>query len=311
MTHKTKGDDIKRRKNDTNFTDEVRKAFGKLPYIRLKDLINRLESEHRNMIGYSRITIGRKIKDLCEEKTLVRVYSDGFGKYGIREKSNNAVYLLFKETTEIKEHLDNVFELLKSGSPVDIQMVLEELSNYRNRYVLDGVQLDRLIEKLETKNDRLRHSLFMLIIEQINKGIEPTDMPQFNEILEKLLDEYQLDSYRQHEIRPIVIELLGYCSNQIVVNQLLKDAEALNKSKDNAIFTYLSNSYSGEILAKMIDENRKKLFAAQKKFVKDGKENSAGLISTVRSNAIRNLDSMEYRKQKAQVKMNWSSPQMK
>lgn len=311
MIEKQKEYDVKKSKNDTDFTGEVRKTFGNLPYIRLRGLIAKLESEHRNRIGYSRVTLGRKTKSLCDDKILVKVYSDDFKKYGIKDEATNAVYLLFKETTEIKDHIDGVMKLLGSDDPKDIALVLKELENYRNRYLLDSIQLDRFIEKLEIRDDKLRYSLFMLIFEQINRGVEPIDMPQLQEILRSLLVQYPLESHKQHSLRSITIELLAYCSDPIIIDYLIKDINAFDSSPNNEIFAYASNTYSTEMIANMVEENRSKLFALEKKFIKEGKENSANLISMIRANAIRNLDSINYQKRKAYLKSSWSPSMMR
>lgn len=309
MKYKVKEDDIKRDKNHTNFIDEVRKAYDGLPYMRKSDLIEKLELSHKNMIGYSKVTIGRKIENLCKERALVKVYRGDFEKYGIRKSALNAVYLLFKETTEIKEHIDDVLKILDSDNPRDINLVLGEINSYRNRYVFDGTQLDTFVEKLEIKDDRIRYSLFMLIFEQINRGIEPTNIAQLKDVLKTMLKEYPLESYKQHGIRSIVIQSLGYYEEPIVIDQLIKDAEALNEGYSNQLYSSLSAAYSNQAVAKIIEANRKRLFAVERKLIKENKENGANLISSARSSAIMNLDNLSRTKQKVTLSPVGQRPQ--
>lgn len=297
--------DMKKLKNDIDLLAEIKNAFGTMPYIRKRDLIAKLSVAHQNIVGYSKVTLERKINDLCDDKILIRIYYGDIQKFGIKETDKKAVYLLFKETTKIKEHINNVLKLLDSDKSEDIQLVLTELDAYRQRYILDGTQLDKFVEKLQIKDDKLRYSIFMLLFGEINKGVEPTDIIQTKGILHSLLKVYSLDSYKQHSIRSLVIELLGHYSDSIVVTQLIKDATTLNENYSNDIFNYLTETYCNPSVAKLVEENRTKLFNLEKRFRNENKEHSAGLISWVRSSAIRNLDQLEYTKQKPYLKSSW------
>ena len=190
MMDKIDKDKGKKRKNDTDFLEEVRKAFGGKPYIRKKELLTVLEKDHQNIVGYDPVTIESKINKIVDGGTLVKISGDELEKYGIIENDGRATYLFFKETTEIKEHIDEVLKLLNSDKIKNIELVLRELDSYRNRYFLDGRQLDKFVEKLWTKDDKLRYSIFMLLFGEINKDVEPTDIAQLKDVLKSLLKEY-------------------------------------------------------------------------------------------------------------------------
>lgn len=312
MTAKSTINNIKKEKNDTNFLDEIRKAFKNKPYLRRRDLINELTSTHSNKVGYNRVTLGRKIKQLCNDNVLVTLYYDDFKKYGIKETDRKASYLIFKETTEVKKHMDRVFKLVESNDLKDLGLVLRELDNYRNRYVLDGMQLDKLVEKLEVvKDNKFRYNVLMLLFNTINRGIKPTDEERLLEIFRAMLIEYPLESYKEHGIRSLVVELLGYYSDNIVIKQLIKDAKQVNDNYSNEAYSFLSSTYCSEAMAKLIESNRTKLFKVEKDFAKEGKTYSAALISRIRESAIRNLDTFEFQKRAAWLRMSWSPSALK
>ncbi len=108
-----------------------------------------------------------------------------------------------------------------------------------------------------------------------------------------------------------MIELLGYCSDPIIIDQLVEDAKALNDNYSNEYFASLCRAYCSPVMAKTIEENRKQLFAIQIKFIKQGKENSAALISSARESARSNTDNLEHNKQRPYLKSSWSPSAMR
>lgn len=312
MTDKIKESDSKKKRNDTNFLEEVRKAFGNKHYIRKKNLLESLALSHRNIVGYDTVTLERKIDDLCDDGTLVRVFGTKLEEYGIYDKDGRAKYIVFKRTTELKEHFDEVSKLLNTNKIDDIQLFLNEVNSYRNQYLLDGLQLDKLVDKLRIKDDRLRYNILMLLFEYINRGIEPTDIAQIKDVLNTLLVEYPLKTHKQHNLRARIIELLGYyTTDDTIVKQLIEDTNYIVSHYDNELYNALSATYSSPVLAKQIDNNRTLLFKTVKKFAAKGEERGAALISTVRSNAASTISNLEYQKQRAYLNSAWSPSVMR
>lgn len=299
MIDKSVQNNSKKKKNDTDFVDEVGKAFQNRPHIRKKVLIESLAHAHSDIVGYDEVTLEKKINDLCDNGILVRIEGKELEQYGIKESDRRATYLVFKETTEIKKHFDEVSKLLDSDKIDDIEVFLREVNSYNvMRYLLNDSQLDKLVEKLEIKNDKLRSDILHLISDHINRGVQPSDIGQIRDVLGRLLKEYPLETYKQYNMRGMIIELLGYYSNDIIIKQLTKDAEELNANYDNNLFNALTKTYSSQVLAEQIEKHRTELFNLQQKFSKEGKTNSVNFINNIRTNAIFNINNMSRTKQR-------------
>lgn len=273
-------------------------------YARREQLIEDLMNEHPDERGYKPQSIGRKLTNM-KKANLISIEKDSevLKKYGIEKEAKNASYILSKDITGIKTHLDSIFSLLKPEDDIDkqkvlnkikgyelteddiaINAILKEIKRYNIRYRLNPKQLDILVSRLDSQDNSSINDLIQILYDHIiDKGIKPEDKDNF---LEKLTDILEKDPeiHKEYpELKRRVINLLGYYNHKAVVEQLKKDIEL---GKLSTFQEYYEEKYT----ARIIEEERTELFYLENQLRKKGDIKTADILSQIRNKAAKYVE---------------------
>ncbi|WMW22418.1 hypothetical protein RE476_00960 [Methanolobus mangrovi] len=267
--------------NEVDFDTEVITYLNYVGHIRRKELVNDLMSEHKDERGYSQKSIDRKLGILVKTGQIkVLKEPEELERYGIDREDGKASYLVSKRTSELKEYLDNMIDLLKNGDDIEKREALVELDTFKNSYVLDSVQLDLLVQSLDTTNKKLIMQIINILYEYIDKRRrDPLNRDTFIEKLRDLLTRYPERENNNDHLRTALIHLLGYYNDQSVIDQLMKDVNTL----DN--LSSVQPDYETWYTATILESNRELLFDIITKLRRDKREKEATFLSSIRHKA--------------------------
>ena len=284
MTTKKQSKNIKKVTDDTNFDTKVENYLAERGFARRIELIEYLERENKDKIGYSRVTIAKKLSDMVTDKKLVRLGKLEQEKYGIVSNDKKAVYYALASTADIKNYLDEIFDLLKKDNIIDQKLVLVELESYKKRYVLDREQLDTLVSKLESPDVELVNTILRILDKNIlEKGARPNDEKQLVKNLKSLLTRYPRRIDMHPNLRPRIIFLLGYYKDDAVIKQLIMDAKTI-ENLEGVKYDYWSK-YTAEI----IESHRRELFELMRELEKSGEHKRVQFLNEIKYNALHRL----------------------
>ena len=257
--------------DDTNFDDALAKAFEGKSFLRRKDLITYLIENNKDKAGFSEPSIARKLRRLTKDNEYSIIKGSELEKYGINDEDKNAAYIMPKSSTEIKEYLDEIFELLKTGDDIDKETVLKDLESYQLKYPLDGKQLDVLASNLNSKDDSLVDNLLRIIYNYILRyNREPTNPDKLIKQLKLLLKRYPRKVDKHTNLRTHIIMLLGHYNQQEVVERFIQDIKEISNLQD------IENDYIHRPTAEIIETNRKKLFDLERMLKKEAEKEPVG-----------------------------------
>lgn len=271
--------------NDNDIDNEIENCISKKGFVRRIQLVKDLMNKHPNERGYSERTINRKIDKMIKLTIILNIESEKeLKRYGIQKKDGRAKYLTLKRSTDIKEHLDTVFQLFSSEDYVDQKEALIEIENYSKRYVLDPIQLDVLVQNLDNENtDLIDHLLRILYMYITNKGKEPQKKIVFVDKLKSLLKRYPEPVREYKNLRTHIIHLLGLYNDESVIDQLKIDAGTIQDLDS------IENDYVHKFTALIIEKHRSDLFDFKRKLRNEGNDKGAQFIATMRYQALINL----------------------
>ncbi|WP_406657361.1 hypothetical protein V7O62_02065 [Methanolobus sp. ZRKC2] len=269
-------------KNEVDFDTEVLNYLDLIGYIRRRQLVNDLMSAHKGERGYSQKSIDRKLGILVKTgQVLILKNPEELERYGIDREDGKASYFVSKLSSEIKTHIDNVIDILKSENEIDIKEALIEIENYEQSYALTPSHLDLLVENLNTENtDLVDHLLRILYKYVIDIGREPANKEAFTQMLKRVLMRYPSPIKGYINLRTGLIHLLGYYEDEIVINQLRADAKTISN------LDTVMNDYRTKCTASIIEKHRTDLFDFKRELKKQGNDEAAKFIGVIRYDAI-------------------------
>lgn len=237
----------------------------------------------------SRRTIIRTLDKLKEEGKIETPTKEQLAKYGIvkpdgkKKIDGRLKFLVLKESFDRASDLDEMIELLNKGDDIDTKMVLYELKRYDKRYFLYPSQLDKLVLKLDSKDDETIDNLLNILYNYIiNKGTKPSDKDVFLKNLRSVLDRYQLGHIKYTMLRRHVIWLLGiYGDDKTIFRQLIRDLKA-GKLSD------FKNDYLVKFTANVIEKRWKHIFKLERTLRKKGDIETADILREIRDKAEEN-----------------------
>lgn len=272
--------DIDNIKNDVDFDSEVESYIDKKGFVRRRQLIDHLIESHKEEKKYSRPSVERKLAILIKTGALVIVKHPELEKYGIKETDRRASYLISKNTLKMKKNLDKTFRYLDSADPATKKLILEEISRYETKYVLDPYHLDIFVDHMDAKDDELVNSLLVILFRYIDKkDIKPSHNEKFVEKLKSILKHYKVSPNEYPLLRRHITWLLGYYRDRFVIDQLKIDAETFEDPSS------VINDYCDQLIAPFIDEHSLELFNFQIELILKGKERASEFISQIKDEA--------------------------
>jgi hypothetical protein len=267
--------------NSNDFGIEVTKYLASRGIVKKGTLINYLLEKHPR--GYSLRTINRKLKQMADADIVVILNSDQIKEYGIKDLDRREKYVVLKEFTKIKEHVDSVFKLFEDGDSEDKLSALAEIGSYKKNYALNPLQLDILARSLNAEDIELTYQLLVNIYYYIiDKKTKPNDTSAFLENLKQLLTHIPSLSQKRPALRGYIIALLGMYNDKAVVDQLIQDANTMEQ------FCDVKDEYDKIFTAKVIETHRTELFNLERSLRKNGKEKTAKVLSQIRFQAKKN-----------------------
>lgn len=277
--------DINNINNEVNFDTEVLNYLDAKGYIRRRQLVKDLIDLHPDERGYSQKSIDRKLGILVKTGQIVILKQQAdLENYGIKKEAGNASYLISKRTTEIKEYLNNVIELLKSDDDIEKKEALVEIENYKEMYVLDPVQLDLMVQNLDTDNKDLINHIIRILYSYIDKrGKQPKNKDLFINHLANLVTKYPKHINNNDHLRTALIHLLGYYNDNCVIEQFIQDANTLENP-----FSVL-HDYESKYTANIIESNRQLIFDLITKLRREDKDEAVRFVSHIRHQARAHL----------------------
>jgi len=274
-----------RKEEKIDFDNEVVDYVSEKGFVRKGNLINYLHETHPSDSGYSIPNVEKKISKLIQRGILTTLKYKDLEAYGIEETDRRSSYIVPKDFSGIKNHIDSIFEGLEPNN-IDMQKrVLDELNLYKRKYSLTPNQLDVLAQFLNSKDDELTLNILRIIYRHvINKNIKPRNEKEFLEKLRTLLKEYPHPVEEGSPLRSYIIWLLGFYNDKSVIDRLIEDA------KDLDLFISVFDDYSYEFTARIIEEHRAELFELKSKLIDEGKITNAEHIDEIRLKAIEILE---------------------
>ncbi|WP_135604824.1 hypothetical protein [Methanococcoides sp. NM1] len=272
--------DINNIKSEVDFDTNVIEYLNAIGYVRRGRLVNYLMETHPNERGYSKKSIDRKLANMTKTGILTSLKYDELQKYGIKETDKRASYPIPKKTLKMKEDFDKTFSYLNSADVTTKKLILEEISRYERKYVLDPYQLDILAKHLDTESDELVDSLLEILFRYITeKDIEPSNTDTFLERLRSTLKHYKVSPDEYPMLRRHITWLLGYYKDSFVIEQLKMDAETLEYPSS------VKCDYCDQLIAPFIAEHSLELFNFQMELKRKGKEEASEIISQIKDEA--------------------------
>jgi hypothetical protein len=276
-------------KNTYDFDDEVVAILQKTPFIRRRELINYLMNKNHGKRGYSKTNVNQKIDKMAKRGVIALIQHEDLQKYGIREEDGRASYVTLKQSTDIRDYVDEIFQLLDEGSTSDKLLILREIFSYEKNYVFTPLQLDILVKNLVEDDHELRFYLVGLIHRLIYLfGNKPKNETLFLKLLRDMLKNYPTSPENKFNYRFFLIELLGMYNDRAVVDQLIKDAETLEN------LSSIEGDYSQAWTAQVIENHRKELFELERRLNKINKLNNLSTIRNIRQKAREHLGMINY-----------------
>lgn len=271
--------------NEVNFDTEVFNYLDANGHIRRRQLVKYLMDLHSDERGYSQKSIDRKLGILVKTKQIIILkQQDDLESYGIEKEAGNASYLVSKRTNEIKGYLNNLIEHLKSDDDVKKKEVLVEIENYKKMYVLDPVQLDLLVQSLDTDNkDIIDHIIRILYSYVGERGKEPKNKDLFINHLNNLVKKYPKHINNNDHLRTALIHLLGYYNDNCVIEQFVQDVNILENPFS------VQHDYESKYTANIIESNRQLIFDLITKLRRENKDEAARFVSHIRHQARAHL----------------------
>jgi len=272
--------DVNNIEDEVDFDTEVLEYLNATGYVRRGRLVNYLMKTHPDKRGYSKKSIDRKLAVMTKTGILASLKYAELQKYGIKETDKRASYPIPKKTLKMKEDLDKTFSYLDSADITTKKLILEEISRYEIKYVLDPYQLDILAEHLDTESDEIVDSLLKILFRYIDeKGIKPSNKDRFLEILRSTLQVYNVSPNEYPILRRHITWLLGYYRDSFVIEQLKMDAESLEDPSSVVC------DYCDPLIAPFIEEHSLDLFNFQMELNLKGKERASEFISQIKDEA--------------------------
>ena len=275
-----KCNDVNNIENEVDFDTEVLEYLNAIGYVRRGRLVNYLMETHPNERGYGKKSIDRKLAVMTKTGILVSLKYDELQKYGIKETDRRASYPIPEKTLNHKKNLDKTFSYLDSADVTTKKLILEEISRYEKKYVLDPYHLDVLAEHLDAEDDELVDSLLEILFRYITeKDIEPSNTDNFLKILRSTLEHYKVSPDEYPMLRRHITWLLGYYRDSFVIDQLKMDAETLDD------LSSVKCDYCDPLIASFIEEHSLELFNFQMELKLKGKEKASDIISQIKDEA--------------------------
>ncbi|NPE28394.1 hypothetical protein HNV12_16120 [Methanococcoides sp. SA1] len=276
-------------KNTNEFEYNVISILQSTPFIRKRNLIEKLRTQFKKTRGYSVENIQKNLYEMQGAGTLLVIQYEDLHKYGIKEEDKRSRYVTLRKTENISYFLDSVINKLEFNNPIQQKMALKEIENYEQNYVLNPKQLDLLVSQLKTDDVTLIDHILRILYTYIDKkNIEPASDSETVKILRSLLNKFpeplkhSLKSLRTH-----IIYLLGHYNDASVIERLKKDAETLDNLHE------IIHDYESEYTANIIEEQREELYNFEEQLRLDDKEEQAQFIAELRVRSLINLGMKE------------------
>jgi len=259
--------------------EKLKEHLSSYGIVKREDIIDAFRDER------SERTIVRHLENLNEAGFIVKLSSKQAKKYGINPPDYREKYFLLKENTEIKKHVDAVFKLFDDSNSEAKIAALGEMDTYKNYYILEPLQLDILVKNLSEKDIELSYQLMVVIHHYIvDKKIKPSDTNLLLTKLRSLLRNIPPLSEQRPVLRGNIIALLCMYDDEVVVEQLIKDAETMENFAD------VKDEYDKLYAAKLIEKNRTKLFNLEIELRNKGKHKNVKVLSQIRDQARKGID---------------------
>jgi hypothetical protein len=288
-------------KDDIEFEEEVIAYLNKNGKMRREYLIEDLIKKHTTLnkkgeeiidLGYSKPTLNRRLKELIESGKILSLGYENLNKYGFKVTDKRAKYLFTPEGLKIKEHIDDVLDLLINGDDIDKQLALKELNRLEMMYSFDESQLDLLVQNLGLETPELVNRFLVTLSDYItNKGKEPQDKESLLQALRGVLDKYGEPKGKSGHIRNVALYLLSYYKDESIIDQIVKDATTLANPLE------VEEDYHPAYIAEIVVNNPSKLFHLERELMKEGKHDAAQFVSNIRYNCMDHLGMIDHSKQ--------------
>lgn len=273
--------------NDSNIEKKIIAILSMGLPIRTQRLVDQIHGDNKDIRGYSRATIYRKIGYLKEQNLIVELAPEKVKPFGIITKDNRAKYLVLKDYDERKDHLDGILNYLDTEDTDDAVAVFNELDRYQNRYYLTPEQLDKLIPGKKKDFIVISRALHILQDNIFRNQTVPSNQQGLLKSLRWTLKRLGSECPQNYNPKKDCLEILGYFNDNYVVDQLIIDAENPEKMKFEKLY------YESPYLARIIEKERVRLFDFERSLRKRGKDESArernrkmaDIISDIRNKA--------------------------
>lgn len=245
-------------------------------YMKKDDFVQALEKQNKDKVGFSRPTIYKKLAVMITEKTIAELPFESLPNYGIVETNRRSVYIILKRSTQIKEYLDSIFELLLKGDDIDREVILKEIVSYKKQYSLDAKQLDVLIELLDKTHMPVLETIVSIIYDWIVKfRRSPNNKEKLITSLKQILKDHPEPQNMPGNLRRYSICLLGWFKQDVVFDQFVKDIRTIEA------VNLIEGEYMYEFTAEILEKNRRALFDLEREMLKEvQKANAKGDLQT-------------------------------
>ncbi|WP_321431125.1 hypothetical protein [uncultured Methanolobus sp.] len=288
-------------KDDIDFEEEIIAYLNKNGKMRRERLIDVLIEKHTKPnekgqgiidLGYSKPTLNRRLKELIDSGKIISIGYEELIQYGFKVTDQRAKYLFTSEGLKLKQHIDEMLNLLMNGDEIDKQMALKELNRYETMYSFDESQLDLLVQNLTTGNpDLTNRFLITLKTYIIDKGKEPDDKDALLKSLKTVLDKYADPKGKSGHVRNVAMCLLCHYKDEAIIDQIEKDATSsidLQKAEED---------YDPSSIADIVVNNPSRLFNLERELMKEGKNDAAQFVSNIRYKCMDHLGMIDHSKQ--------------
>ncbi len=274
------------------------------------ELIKKEESRDKQLrIGYSPLTIRRRIGKLIKEGLIASIKSDkDLEKFGIYRSDRRSAVLMLIEAKSEGDYLNKIFgEFSLSNDRIDVLHLIEEAELSEDKILISPNNLTVLATKLNIKDENIRRRIIYILYKHAKNRVFPNNLNKVSLIIKKLLTELKIPMFffitTKEQMTPQVgyrfniyeyaVWTLGLYESPYIIGELLRIVSSIKRGDLTEINTpdgkhtynlypYEQNPFLREDMIAIIEKNKQRLFEAERKYRKQGNDPAADYIFQIR-----------------------------
>jgi len=251
--------------------EKILTALEKAGYIRRKDLIEALSTQHSEEKGFSITSLNRRISELINEGRIRVVEPEEFPGFGIYDEDKRAKYLVSSTYAAKKDLSEDLIKKAAEGDSFKRFLTFKEINRNTFNYKLTPVQLSSIANFLghDERTDTLAIKILHDSILKHRPCISEDDREALSAKLLQVFYKYQQPPVNNN--KRLILEIVGFLSAGVShegvvwclrqdLERVAEDKEFLSKGEDEIqASAWIKNVYHSKYLIHFFDKNKTEL----------------------------------------------------